>query len=237
MNKPLSGAPAATQAMPEPAVIPIPDWSTIDEDVSKISAWLALVAAAADDPRQEQAQQLLMPVENSGNSSLLHIARIAYDYAYQREGASGEAVEAHRGTMIDLIYDHSDDLGDQTSPLYFREPCPLMVVLETADYRRRLASYEPGELWSSRQLARLARINETAADDLLIDQGLHLGFMGLSLRERSEMTTGDILYECAQDWVVGDLNVPEWLAARPGFLPTQPDAAVSSKSRDPVAAV
>lgn len=236
MNKPLSGTPAA-QAMPEPAVIPIPDWSTIEEDVAKISAWLALVAAAADDPRQEQAQQLLAPFGDSGNSLLHHIARIAYDYAYQREGASGEAVEAHRGTMIDLIYDHSADLGDHISPLYFREPCPLMVVLETAVYRKHLTSYQPGVGWTSRQLARLARIDVIAADDLLEEQGLSTEHMGLSLREMSEMTTGDILYFNAQWWVAGDLNVPEWLAARPGFLPTQPEAAVSSKSGDPVAAV
>lgn len=120
--------------------------------------------------------------------------------------------------MTELIYEFGEDAGDRQSPLHFLEPTVLLEVLEPAVARIWLEAGR--ESWTTRQLARLARVDVDVMEQVLTRDGIHFEPYGVSLSEMADMTAGDQLYWYTQNFVFELEDAPDWLTQFPGFLPT-----------------
>lgn len=128
--------------------------------------------------------------------------------------------------MVELVYEFSEDSGDLQSPLYFLEPTALLEVLETAIALAGLAA--DGVVRTSRQLARLARVDQSVLEQVLERDDIDFQPYGVSLREMQEMSAGDQLYWYRQLFVFGLDDAPTWLAQFPGFVGRQMSSTMTS---------
>lgn len=195
---------------------PVPAFATVQQDVSAAETILAKVVADADDPRREKAAHLIAVDPATGRTRLGEIARLAYGHVYQPRTVATEAIGPLTSDMVKLVYEFSEDAGDAQSPLYFLEPTALLEVLETAIALAGLAA--EGMVRSTRQLARLARVDDSVVELALERDGIGFQPYGVSLGEMQEMSEGDRLYWYRQWFVFGLDDAPAWLAQFPGFV-------------------
>lgn len=202
--------------------LPIPSYADVQTDMQRIGAFLSGVQE--DDDRFAVAARLLTPQPEGGPTRLERLCKAAYDYAYQLGDAAGADVHEFFDDIVAITYDLAQRGADEDFPLRFHRPGVFVTTLEIADARRRL---ERGadSLISSRQLARLARMDEAAMDALLEAEDNTLGVFGFSAREYAEMDDGDYNYWCGQRWVDSLGDVPDWLGRLPGFIPTRATVA------------
>lgn len=217
---------------PDLTPCPVPDWDRIQHDVTKASVFLGHVAATAGDPRNDCARRLLERDEQTGTIRLEDIARLAHRVACQPLDNSLEQVTPYLKEIWSLIFEFSEDSGDHASPLNFADPTPLLDVLEFTHIWQGLAT-EPITAFSTRQLARLARIDTTIMEQQMnIDRIIYEPY-GVSLSEMAGMTAAEQLFWYHQNFVYGLKDAVGWLSKFPGFaLPKviEPFAPSSSHS-------
>lgn len=202
-------------------VQPIPSVAAIRSEVLEVAQFAEAIASSEDDPRTKAARHLL--ARTGAEEMLLEtIVMMAYRYAYQLEGRpTSEAMNLHFEDMVTLIYDWSEHCGEWQSPLFFREPTDLMRVLETAVARLTLRNAPDGTVFPSRQVSRLANLEDRDALNRLEEVGVHSQPYPVSLGELESMAPGDQDYWYGQWWIYGDFR--PWLFAQPGFIPTGPE--------------
>lgn len=198
--------------------LPIPSYADVRADMQRIGAFLS--SFREDDDRYPVAARLLTRQPEGGRTRLEGLCKAAYDYAYQLGDAAGLDIHEFAADMVAIIYDLAERGADRDFPLRFETPGLFVTTLECADARLRLDD-DPDCLIPSRQLARLARIDEAAMDAHLVAENNPPAPFGFSAREYAEMDNGDYNYWCRQLWVSGLGNVPAWLARLPGYIPTR----------------
>lgn len=196
---------------------PVPEFAAVQRDVAAAEEFLAMVAEDAYDPRCGRARHLIAVDPETGLPRLGQIAALAYGYLFQPGSVSSDALEPLTCDMAHLIYEFGDNSGNFQSPLYFLEPTALLEVLETAIALLGLAEF-PDAGRSTRQLARLARVDEGVIEQILERDGIAFQPYGVSLAEMAQMSPGDQLYWYRQWFVVEHYNLPEWLSQFPGFV-------------------
>lgn len=202
---------------------PIPSYANVLADLDRVMTLLSLLATAPGDHTDTAAAvRLLERDDPAGEMRIVRLARVAYDYAYQLGRETGVDLEDDLGDLTTIIYDLAERGAGNWFPLRFEAPGVFATVLETAFARLRL---EAGlDFFSSRQLARLARIDEKTVEVLLGQRGLWPEPSGVSPRELGEMSQGEYNYWHGQSFLFGPKDVPGWLATLPGFIPTRRNA-------------
>lgn len=200
---------------------PFPSWAEVNACVTLAKDFLSHVAADNEDHRSAAAGALIAPAYQPGTTYFDEIVEAAFRFASSPHSVLMDEVECYQSEMSDLIYDYCEDSGEIKSPLYFPEPSPLLVILETAFIYYLLAKYPDFGAMSTRHLARLARVDIEVMEQQLTHDEIYFQPYGVSLREMEEMTSGEQMYWYRQYFVFSFKNYMEWLTKFPGFTPVE----------------
>lgn len=199
---------------------PIPSYDHILASVDRLGVFLSSLAAEDEGECAAIAARLLEPDAMTGQPRIYRLAQTSYNYAYQVGDGDEDAIRAFASDLVAIIYDLAEHNADLDYPLRFEKPDDFVITLEIADARRRFGD-DPDRVFSSRQLARLARVDESTINALLYIEQIPPQPYGVSLRELAEMDIGEANYWYGQNWVLDLDDLPAWIARMPGFIPTR----------------
>lgn len=223
--------PPLREMAPDLTPLPVPEWETVEHDLEVAEVFLSEIARSPKDPRHDRARGLLVRDAQTGRSRLGDIVHLCHRTACDPLDAALDQIEAFGAEIWELIYEYSEDCGSYVSPLYFTRPTPLMEVLEFADIWQGLMT-EPITGFSTRQLARLARVDIEVMEQQLDLDRIQYEPYGISRHEMAEMTAADQLFWYRQLFVFGFKDAASWLTKFPGFTP--PDVGTPAASQPEV---
>lgn len=205
-----------TSKNPDLTPRPVPAWEDVAHDVAKAKLWLSHVAADDEDPRAESAAFLLKTNAQTGQARLDDIAELAHRMIRNPLDVPLDQIEPFEVEMWQLIYEYSENSGGHASPLLFTAPNALLEVLEFTNIWKGVAT-ERITAFSTRHLARLARVDVKTMEQQLDLEDIVYEPYGVSLREMAEMTAADQLFWYRQYFVFGFKDALSWLTKFPGF--------------------